>query len=170
MIEKFVKLINYLKSVPGISDVDFSIKDPMTLEFKHSSQSFLNDFCALFDDKEIFNEGDISYTKNDGHVMVKFNKHKSLLVDKVDACLYVAIATNYPKHDKCMEYGLNDLSLTTISQMAAELKKRENVQFALIWIESNETDNISIEGNGPFTSLVGLVTRGLHLLVNYSDK
>ena len=40
MIEKFVKLINYLKSVPGVSDVDFSIKDPMTIEFKHTSQEF----------------------------------------------------------------------------------------------------------------------------------
>ena len=170
MIEKFVKLINYLKSVPGIENVDFSVKDLMTLEFSHSSKEFVNDFCCLFDDVEIFDVGDITYTKTESHVSIKFNRHKSLLVDKVDACLYVAIAKNFPKHDKYLEYGLNDLSLTTISQMAAELKKRENIQFALIWIESNETENISIEGNGPFTSLVGLVTRGLHLLINYSDK
>ena len=73
MIEKFVKLINYLKSVPGVSDVDFSIKDPMTIEFKHTSQEFINNFCCLFDDRDIFNEGDISYTKNENHIFVKFN-------------------------------------------------------------------------------------------------
>lgn len=170
MIEKFVKLINYLKSVPGISNVDFSVKDPMTLEFDHSSEDFINDFCSLFDDIEIFDKEEITYVKEKNHVLVKFNKHKSLLVDKVDACLYVAIVKRFPKHDKYLEYGLNDLSLTTISQMASELKKRENIQFALIWIESNDTDNISVEGNGHFTSLIGLVTRGLHLLVNYNDK
>lgn len=170
MIEKFVKLINYLKSVPGISNVNFSIKDPMTIEFNHSSQKFIDDFCSLFDDKDVFNDGDISYTKENDHIFVKFNKHKSLLVDKIDACLYAAIALNFPKHDKFLEYGLSDLSLTTISQMANELKKRENLQFALIWIENNATDNISVEGNGPFTTLVGLITRGLHLLINYSDK
>lgn len=170
MIEKFVKLINYLKSVPGVSDVDFSIKDPMTIEFKHTSQEFINNFCCLFDDRDIFNEGDISYTKNENHIFVKFNKHKSLLVDKIDACLYVAIAQSFPKHDKSLEYGVSDLSLTTINQMISELKKRENLLFALIWIENNETDNISIEGNGTITNLSGLITRGLHLLINYGDE
>lgn len=170
MIEKFVKLINYLKSVPGVSNVDFSIKDPITLEFSHTSKDFVNDFCSLFDDIEVFDEGDISYTKTDDHVFVKFNRHKSLLVDKIDACLYVAVAKNFPKHDKWLEYGVSDLSLTTVTQMANELKKRENILFSLIWIENNETDNISIEGNGTLTNLVGLITRGLHLLINYSDK
>jgi hypothetical protein len=76
----------------------------------------------------------------------------------------------FPKHDKSLEYGVSDLSLTTINQMISELKKRENLLFALIWIENNETDNISIEGNGTITNLSGLITRGLHLLINYGDK
>ena len=54
--------------------------------------------------------------------------------------------------------------------MISELKKRENLLFALIWIENNETDNISLEGNGTITNLSGLITRGLHLLINYGDK
>ena len=68
------------------------------------------------------------------------------------------------------ELGLPDLSLTTIRQMANELKKRENLCFAVVWIEDNDRDNIAIEGSGNPTQLVGLLARGLHMAIEWADK
>jgi len=72
-----------------------------------------------------------------------------------------------PKYDK---FGVPDLSLVTIKQIAKELKKRENLSFAMVWMEDNSKDNISIEGNGNPTNLVGLLARGLHMAIEWSDK
>lgn len=71
---------------------------------------------------------------------------------------------------KQQELGLPDLSLTTIRQMALELKKRDNLCFAIVWIEDNERDNIAIEGSGNPTQLVGLLSRGLHMTIEWADK
>lgn len=71
---------------------------------------------------------------------------------------------------KQQELGIPDLSLTTIRQMATELKKRENLCFAVVWIEDNERDNIAIEGSGNPTQLVGLISRGLHMTIEWADK
>ena len=63
-----------------------------------------------------------------------------------------------------------DLSLVTIRQMAMELKRRNNLTFALVWIENNERDNIAIEGSGNPTQLVGLLARGSHMAIEWADK
>lgn len=68
------------------------------------------------------------------------------------------------------ELGVPDLSFVTIRQMAIELKKRKNLCFALIWIENNERDNISIEGSGDKNQLVGLLARGLNMTIQWADK
>lgn len=68
------------------------------------------------------------------------------------------------------EFGLPDLSLVTIRQMAEELKKRKNLVFSLVWIENNEHDNISIEGSGNPTQVVGLLTRGTHMAIEWADQ
>lgn len=54
--------------------------------------------------------------------------------------------------------------------MAVELKKRENLTFAVVWIEDNDRDNIAIEGSGNPTQLVGLLARGLHMAIEWADK
>lgn len=71
---------------------------------------------------------------------------------------------------KQKELGLPDLSLLTIKQMAAELKRRQGLTFAIVWIENAERDNIAIEGSGNPTQLVGLLTRGSHMAIEWADK
>jgi hypothetical protein len=71
---------------------------------------------------------------------------------------------------KHKELGLPDLSLVTIRQMAMELKRRNNLTFALVWIENNDRDNIAIEGSGNPTQLVGLLVRGSHMAIEWADK
>jgi len=66
--------------------------------------------------------------------------------------------------------GVPDLSWVTIRQMANELKKRDNITFALIWIEESGYDNISLEASGNPTTLCGMLTRGLNLAVRHADK
>lgn len=68
------------------------------------------------------------------------------------------------------ELGLPDLSLATIKQMAMELKSRQNLCFAMVWMEDNERDNIAIEGSGNPTQLVGLLSRGLYMTIEWSNK
>jgi hypothetical protein len=40
----------------------------------------------------------------------------------------------------------------------------------LVWIENNERENISIEGSGNPTQLVGLLARGTHMVIEWADK
>lgn len=75
--------------------------------------------------------------------------------------------TRKPAYD---EFGLPDLSLVTIKQIAKELKQRKNLSFAMVWMEESNKDNIAIEGNGNPTHLVGLLARGLHMAIEWSDK
>lgn len=66
--------------------------------------------------------------------------------------------------------GLPDLSWVTVKQMASELKSRDNLTFALVWIEDSGYDNISLEASGNPTTLCGMLSRGLNLAIKYADK
>lgn len=66
--------------------------------------------------------------------------------------------------------GLPDLSWITMKQFSTELKKRDNLTFALVWIEENGNDNISLEASGNPTTLCGMLTRALNLAVRHADK
>lgn len=90
-----------------------------------------------------------------------------LLTKKLDNML---TAGGDDKKAKQSELGLPDLSLVTIRQMATELKQRSGLTFALVWIENTERDNIAIEGSGNPTQLVGLLTRGSHMAIEWADK
>lgn len=68
------------------------------------------------------------------------------------------------------ELGLPDLSLCTITQMAEELKLRENVSFALVWIENNEKDNISLQAKGNATQIIGLLARGQQIALDWTNQ
>ena len=74
------------------------------------------------------------------------------------------------RRSKYDELGIPDLSLVTIRQMAIELKHRENLTFALVWIDNNEKDNIAIEGSGNPTHLVGLLARATHMAIEWAEK
>lgn len=74
------------------------------------------------------------------------------------------------KKAKQKELGLPDMSLLTIRQMASELKQRDGLVFAIVWIENAERDNIAIEGSGNPTQLVGLLNRGSHMAIEWADK
>lgn len=74
------------------------------------------------------------------------------------------------KKAKNKELGIPDLSLVTLRQIANELKQRHNLTFALVWIENNERENIAIEGSGNPTQLVGLLSRGTHMAIEWADK
>ncbi len=68
------------------------------------------------------------------------------------------------------DLGIPSLELITIRQMADELKRRHNLCFALVWIEDSERDNIAIEGSGNPTQLIGLLSRGVHMAIDWADK
>jgi len=66
--------------------------------------------------------------------------------------------------------GVPDLSWVTMKQMAKELKERNNLTFALVWMEESGQDNISLEASGSPTILCGMLSRGLNLAVKWADK
>ena len=74
------------------------------------------------------------------------------------------------KTTQLKELGLPDLSLVTIYQMTNELKSRKNLVFSLFWVESNEHDNIAIEGSGNPNQILGLLARGTHMAIEWAEK
>lgn len=66
--------------------------------------------------------------------------------------------------------GIPDLSVVTCRQMAYELKKRNNLTFALIWLEDEATENFNIEAVGNPTTLCGMLSRGLNLAIKWADR
>lgn len=68
------------------------------------------------------------------------------------------------------EMGIPDLSLVTVKQMCEEIKKRKNLNFVIVWVEDNSKDNITVEGNGNPTFLLGLLTRATNLILKLMDQ
>jgi len=66
--------------------------------------------------------------------------------------------------------GIPDLSVVTCRQMAAELKKRSNLTFALIWLEEEATENFNLEAIGNPTTLCGILSRGLNMAIKWADR
>lgn len=74
---------------------------------------------------------------------------------------------NEPKVNK---KGVPDMTLVTCKQMADQLKNRENLTFALIWMEEDSVDNFNIEASGNPTVLCGMFTRAVNMAVNWAEK
>lgn len=66
--------------------------------------------------------------------------------------------------------GIPDMTFVTCKQMADQLKKRENLTFALIWMEEDSVDNFNIEASGNPTVLCGMFTRAVNMAVNWAEK
>lgn len=176
MEKEFDLLVETMKKLAGFDLIDTSVEHTW-IHFKLTAESSLinisnavNDIkeqwpCSLLvltnqDDPEKFTyqlviEGDDRITT----VKVLTKKFATLVDSNGDA-----------KKAKHKELGIPDLSLVTIRQMALELKQRQNLTFALVWIENTERDNIAIEGSGNPTQLVGLLSRGTHMAIEWADK
>lgn len=64
----------------------------------------------------------------------------------------------------------SDLSLMTIRDFAAELRRRPNLCFAIVCIEDNGRDNLAIESRGNPTEVVGILARGMKKVIEWADK
>ena len=125
--------------------------------------------------KELKNNGyyDLSLISLDEHLFklvinsADLEKNIQVLSDKF---IVLIKRQESERKSKYKEFGIPDLSLVTIKQMVEELKKRKNLVFSLVWIENNERDNIAIEGSGNPTQLIGLLTRGVHMAIEWADK
>ena len=163
--KNFVEIIKLFEEIEIIS-ID---NESFSLEFKSKKDSFIEmlrnivgdlEDCDLITEINTDNIEDIIYKLN-------FKTESSILF--VSKILNSILETN-EKNTKSKELGIPDLSLVTIRQIANELKTRNNLTFALVWIENSERDNIAIEGSGQPTQLIGLLARGTHMAIEWADK
>lgn len=175
MEKEFNLLIETLKKFNGVTILETNL-DPMWIHFKSEAEKTFNIIsaqvselreqhgCAILvlnslDDPEDFSYQLLFEGSNDANTaIIVLNKKLSAIIE------------SSPRQAKMKELGIPDLSLVTIRQMAMELKQRHNLTFALVWIEDNDRDNIAIEGSGSPTQLVGLLSRGTHMAIEWADK
>lgn len=176
MEKDFEKLVKTINKFQGISLIDTST-DQSWIHFKLDNDSTLavlsvqitdikeNYPCNLLVLANQHDPKDYSYQI----VIEQSKKHET--IQMLQKKLQNVIDSNGDlTKAKQKELGLPDMSLLTIRQMATELKKRDGLVFALVWIENAERDNIAIEGSGNPTQLVGLLNRGAHLAIEWADK
>ncbi len=147
-----------------------------TEEFSNWAKQNNNFEVLSFDDTRVF------LTVNDEIKLVKLIE----TTEKSGNVLTIHIQNNivvYCLHDQNLEMFVNlwdnkktknnvmpDLEWATCKQIAAELKKRNTLTFALVYIEDDSVDNISVEANGDPNYIIGMLTRGINMLVKYTDK
>lgn len=174
MEKEFNSFVETLAKFEGVTILDTSL-DPPWIYFKSEAEkisavlsSQVNELreqygCAILILINPDNQEDVSYQLlfeggESNTAIIVLNKKLSTIVEST------------PRQAKMKELGIPDLTLVTIRQIAMELKQRHNLTFALVWIENNERDNIAIEGSGAPTQLVGLLTRGTHMAIEWADK
>lgn len=176
MQKEFEKLIETLSKLEGFQIIDhsdefswihFKITSDESLaiisdEVNHVNQQYP---CNLFVMANKAKSSDVTY-----QIVIESDKKQQTIIMLNKRLENILTTHGDPKKAKQKELGLPDLSLVTIRQMAAELKARTGLTFALVWIENTERDNIAIEGSGNPTQLVGLLTRGSHMAIEWADK
>lgn len=176
MEKEFTKLVTTLNKFEGFNIIDISTEYKW-IHFKLNNEQSLNAISTQISEvKEYYpcnllvlaNQND---PKDFSYQLVIETEEKSRFVKILTKKLENVLENNGNlRKAKQKELGLPDLSLITIRQMAAELKQRTGLTFALVWIENTERDNIAIEGSGNPTQLVGLLTRGTHMAIEWADK
>lgn len=162
MEKEFANLIEILQKFNGFELIHANSK-LNTIHFKITVESTFATINKIVTDK-----------KFDCNFLIMANKEKmdelsyQLILNDKNAILN--ISKELTKALDTINLGIPDLSLVTIRQMASELKKRENLTFAIVWIEDTERDNIAIEGSGNPTKLIGLLSRGTHMAIEWADK
>jgi uncharacterized protein YlxP (DUF503 family) len=176
MEKEFDLLIETMKKLDGFTIIDTSV-EATWIHFKLTSEASLVYISNTINDvKEQFPCSLLVLTNQDDPD--KFTYQLVIEAEDKEATVNILIkkfatlldAAGDARRAKHKELGLPDLSLVTIRQMAMELKQRHNLTFALVWIEHNERDNIAIEGSGNPTQLVGLLSRGTHMAIEWADK
>lgn len=172
MKKDFDTLLETLSRFEGFSSVDTSL-DPLWVQFRIGTEA-LKIISAYADAMNcrlisMMNPDDVDDIT---HQLIFEGEEKEVrkTVRSLNRKLVNYLQKGESKRHKHQELGIPDLSLVTIRQMANELKLRQNLTFAVVWIESNERDNIAIEGSGNPTQLVGLLARGLHMAIEWADK
>jgi hypothetical protein len=176
MEKEFDSLVKTLNKFEGFNLIDTSA-DQSWIHFKLNNESTLNVISNQISEiKEYYpcnllvlaNQKD---PKDYSYQLVIESLKKEETIKMLQKKLANILENNGDlKKAKHKEMGLPDLSLLTIRQMASELKQRTGLVFALVWIENAERDNIAIEGSGNPTQLVGLLSRGSHMAIEWADK
>lgn len=161
----FISFLETFSALEGLQVINSEL--PYWIQFYCFSQDIMDDLLSQIEDTncKILPLPD-KENPQEIYYKLTFENDFSLLFKRLKNYLD---SGNY-RTAKLNELGIPDLSMVTIRQMAVELKQRKNICFALMWMEDNERDNIAIEGSGNPTQLVGLISRGLHMAIEWSDK
>lgn len=161
-------LINALEKFEGLTLIESDVKGKW-INFKLSSEKTLYTISSVVTEVQEYHQCHLLVLSSENDFIYQLLIESNDRIGAVIALTKRLMALHKPL-DKNKELGLPDLSLVTIRQMANELKQRSNVVFALVWIENSERDNIAVEGSGNPTQLVGLLTRGTHMAIDWADK
>jgi hypothetical protein len=159
--------VKILDSSPDFSWIHFKLMNETTLNALNLQINEIKEYypCNLLVLASIHNAKDYSY-----QIVIEEIKKEETIKMILKKLNNVLDSHGDLRKAKYKELGLPDMTLLTIRQMAAELKERTGLVFALVWIENAERDNIAIEGSGNPTQLVGLLTRGGHMAIEWADK
>lgn len=163
----FIEVINVFKKIEGLKLIETN-NSPYSIVYEIIEEEAQLNLLSLI--KEIRNKDVfIKEGKTLQKLLIIINE-PNILHRVYDQLLYLTLLQEEKRKNKFKDLGIPDLSLVTIKQMTEELKKRNNLVFALVWIENNERDNIAIEGSGDPTQLVGLLSRGTHMAIEWAEK
>ena len=176
MEKEFGRLVKALNKFAGFTLIDTS-KDFGWIHFKLNNDESLNAISVVVSEVKEYTPCNLlvlasqTEPKEYSYQLVLEDSNKLPAIKMITKKLENVLENNGNlKKAKQKELGLPDLSLLTIRQMANELKNRQGLTFALVWIENAERDNIAIEGSGNPTQLVGLLFRGSHMAIEWADK
>lgn len=172
-MKEFDNLLKTLGKFEGVTITHHNLEVEMYIMFKCTSDlslSVITNQIMEIQDSHSCNFSIYPDPEDSSKVIYRINFQFKKAFSALNKLLKSYLETGSLAKAKQKELGLPDLSLVTIRQMATELKRRENLCFALVWIEDNERDNIAIEGSGNPTQLVGLLARGTHMAIEWADR
>jgi hypothetical protein len=164
---EFNEVINIFKKVEGLKLIETN-NSPYYIVYEVLEEEAHLKLLSLM--KELKNKDVFVKENKSNNKLLIVSTEPNVLYKVYEQILYLTLIQEEKRKNKVNELGIPDLSLVTIKQMTEELKKRNNLIFALVWIENNERDNIAIEGSGDPTQLVGLLSRGTHMAIEWADK
>jgi hypothetical protein len=168
MEKEFEILINTLKKFEGLEIIDFNLSPKVYVHFKLDSETTLIKITKVVSEIKEYHPCVLLVLSSKN---IKFSYQ--LVIEAKDELAAVKALNKHfymIQNDTKIDLGIPDLSLVTMRQIANELKQRSNLVFAIVWIEDSERDNIAVEGSGNPTQLVGLLTRGTHMAIDWADK
>lgn len=175
MEKELNSVIEALSKIKGFAFIDASIKGDW-IHFRMDSKSNLNLLTKKISEAkkqfglDLVVLGNKNDPKETTYQLIITSEDKIGALDLLVQKLSSKQKSQKSKANKYDQLGIPDLSLVTIGQMASELKQRTNLTFALVWIDDHDIDNIAIEGAGNPTQIIGLLSRGTHLAIEWADK